>query len=110
MLEKYAKIKELGEGGFGRVYLAQDPVHKIPVAVKILKGRTTEERERFRREVRLLKEHVDNRYVVDVIDYDLDHDPPYVVLEYCEYGSLRSWIGKGRPWEDIAIALVHSIH
>lgn len=49
----------------------------------------------------------ENVFVVRILDQDLGHAPPYIVMEFCERGSLRSWVSAGRTWQDIAMALVH---
>jgi serine/threonine protein kinase len=36
--------------------------------------------------------------------------PPYIVMEYCEHGSLRSWIGSKRPWQYTAYVLAHVLY
>lgn len=52
---------------------------------------------------------MNNRHVVTVLDSDLDAEPPYIVLEFCEYGSLRSWVQQRRTWREVATALAHAL-
>jgi serine/threonine-protein kinase len=106
---RYQLVRPLGEGGFGAVYLAQDLFMGASVAVKVLRARSFDAGERFRRELRLLQSQINNRHVVTVLDADLDADPPYIVLEFCEQGSLRSWVSQRRGWRDVAVALTHAI-
>lgn len=49
---KYLVIRKLGEGGFGKVFLAVDPGLNRPVALKVLKRAAPQDLERFRREAR----------------------------------------------------------
>lgn len=55
----------------------------------------TEERfrGRFRREIRLLAEFRDNSRVVRVLDYNVDHDPPYFVMPYYKDGDISRYAG-----------------
>ncbi len=109
MKERYLLIQELGRGGFGTVYLAYDQNTQRKVAIKQLTNRDPDARARFRREGLVLYRQLNNQFIVDLLDHDLDDEPPYLVLEYCEHGSLRSWVGKRRGWQDIAILLAEVI-
>jgi serine/threonine protein kinase len=72
------------------------------VAIKLLNRITEDARNRFRREVRLLHEQINNRFVVDVLAHDLTTATPYIVMEYCEGGSLRQYVGKQCDWKTAA--------
>jgi serine/threonine protein kinase len=103
----YEFIQSINEGSFGRVYLARDSRSGGLVAIKELKQVDPPSLQRFEREIRLLIDQVNNRFVVDVLDFNLLASPPFVVMEYCDAGSLRSWVGQGLPWEVIAGAIGH---
>lgn len=80
------------------------------VALKFLMDTSPDAVARFHREARLLGKAINNRFVVELLGYNLEHVPPYLVMEYCEYGSLRSWVGAQRPWQDVAAALSHALN
>lgn len=101
----YRFIKSLGRGSFGEVWLAEKESDGSRVAVKFLHDITSGDLNRFRREVRLLSDHLDNRFVVDIKGYDLNAAPPYFVMEFCEGGSLRQYVGKQWAWQEAARAL-----
>ena len=107
-MSNYLFFQQLGKGGFGEVWLAQSTVTGETVAVKFLHNLDPEAVKRFRREIRLLSEEINNRFVVDVLDYNLATDQPYFVMEYCAGGSLRERVGKFR-WKEAAEVLSHTV-
>jgi serine/threonine protein kinase len=106
---RFAPINSLGQGGFGRVYLVQDTLKGRVAALKFLTGDSQDAFVRFQREARLLEAARANPHVVQVLYYNMAHTPPYIVTEYCEGGSLRSWVGSGNPWQNIAGVLTHVV-
>ncbi len=107
MRNDYKILRLLGEGGFGRVSLATHIPTGKQVALKELHTVDYAAQQRFEREVRLLEEQIDNQFVVNVLGYDLRANPPYIIMEYCDGGSLRPWVTKRQPWQAIARALGH---
>lgn len=105
MLNGYRRVQLLGRGSFGEVWLAETEADGSRVAIKFLHDVTQGALNRFRREVRLLREHINNRFVVDIKGHDLSASPPYFVMEYCEGGSLRQFIGRPWPWQAAARVL-----
>ena len=84
MIAGYNFINKLGRGSFGEVWLAEEQAGRIRVAVKLLHNLQGDALDRFRREVRLLSENIDNKFIVNILNHDLYATPPYVVMEYCE--------------------------
>jgi hypothetical protein len=82
-LGPYCLRKQLGVGGMGVVYLADDAAGR-PVAIKVLRqGLTAEEtaRRRLAHEVATMR-RVSSPYVAEVVDADLTGNPPYIVTRY----------------------------
>lgn len=83
-LGQYRLLKELGEGGFGKVYLAEHSFLKMNVAIKVLKAEftNTETLHRFEREVKLTAS-LSSPNTVRVFDYGTsDKGSFYYVMEY----------------------------
>jgi serine/threonine protein kinase len=109
-LQRYQVIGDkLGVGGQGTVFPAKDIESGKTVALKFLTRRNGEDWDRFRREARILYEQSRNRFVINIYGWYLDHERPFLVLEYCPQGSLRKWIGANKTWGDVALAMVHSV-
>jgi serine/threonine protein kinase len=94
MIDEYNFINLLGRGAFGEVWLAEVKATRVRVAIKLLHNLQGDALDRFRREVRLLTENINNKFVVDIIDHDLYTMPYHVVIEYCEGGSLKRLVGQ----------------
>ncbi|RKI32157.1 serine/threonine protein kinase [Corallococcus sp. AB004] len=104
---RYSPINLLGKGSFGQVYLAEDTVTGRRVALKVLADASVDAFERFRREARILDAMASSKHVVHVLAFNMDHNPPYIVMEYCEGGPLRPWVGC-RDWKATAGAILHA--
>ena len=90
--EKYRLERLIGEGGMGRVFLAQHLLLKQSVAIKFLRAAVDQEeqRARFLREARATMA-LRGDHVVRVFDLGvLPNDTPYMVLEYLEGTDLRA--------------------
>lgn len=106
LLKNRYKVQEkIGAGAFGWVHKALDSyTGDQVVAIKFLTQ--PDSIDLLQKEVRLLYQQINNRYVVKLLDYDLESRSPYIVLEYCHGGSLRSWVGIDNPWQQIANAII----
>lgn len=81
----------LGEGGFGRVYLARRDGQTLTVALKLLRHLDLLDEEsvaRFRREPSVSAK-LDPRYVVQVLEAGEHDSVPYFTMEYLAGGTLR---------------------
>lgn len=85
-------------GGMGTI-LHVTPVYAAAdcaLVLKYCKDTNEEQIKRFSREVRLLSTFRGNSKVVQIIDQDLDHDPPYFVMKYYPDGDLSRLATKLR--------------
>lgn len=97
-LGPYRLIRRLGEGGMGVVYLATDSAGS-QVAIKALHpGMAREEnaRRRMAREVDTMR-RVHSRHVAEVVDADLECDPPYIVTRYVPGQTLQDVVSASGP-------------
>ncbi|MFD0775093.1 serine/threonine-protein kinase, partial [Streptomonospora algeriensis] len=95
----YTLTARLGQGGQGVVYLGRDASDGAPVAVKTLhsdgidaaglRRQLAEEIETARKVARFC--------TAQVLDADIDADPPYVVSEYIEGPTLREVVLREGP-------------
>jgi serine/threonine-protein kinase len=82
--ERYQLIRVLGVGGMGSVWLAQDQALDSFCALKLIeadKSRDPEVRTRFAREARASAQ-LRGSHVVDVFDYGVWKDIPFIAMEY----------------------------
>jgi len=93
--DKYTFIKELGSGGFGKVFLAKEDVSNRLVAIKQLKYEGLASQEEIIREIEL----VSRLQLPNVITYHhhfWHEEALFLVMEYCAKGSLWDEL-KGKP-------------
>jgi serine/threonine-protein kinase len=91
-LGRYRIIDRVGRGGMSHVYLAEHAVLGKRVALKVLSVSLRADktaRRRFVREARAAAA-LDHPNIVQVYSVDIDHDPPYLVMEYVEGISLQA--------------------
>src|SRR6202165_5653533 len=94
---KYRVKGELGRGGMGAVYLAEQPGLGREVAIKELIQPPTGDPlalQRFLQEAQV-RARTSHPNLVQVHDLELIGDANYIVLEFVRGRSLRDWLGRG---------------
>ncbi len=98
-LGKYQLLEKIGEGGFGVVYRARDPLLEREVAIKVLRADLASAPdfvERFRREARLAAS-LRHPNIVTVIEVGEQDGRYYLVMDDLPGGTLQNVLEPGKP-------------
>jgi serine/threonine protein kinase len=97
-------LTEIGRGSYGVVYRARQERLRRFVAVKVLNARLGgQSAERFTQECRALGALSGHPHIVAVYEADTtEHGEPYLVMPFCERGSLAARLAEGTPlsWQE----------
>ena len=97
MLGNYRLLHLIGRGGFADVYLAEHLYLNTKAAIKVLQTRlTNEDSTSFKQEARTIASLV-HPHIVRVLDFGLQDEVPYLVMDYAPNGTLRQRYPKGLP-------------
>lgn len=102
-LGNYRLIRELGQGGFATVYLAQHVYLGSFAAIKVLSGPIASAAG-FLAEARTLAGLIHPR-IIRLLDYGVSSGMPYLVMDYAPGGTLRQRHARG---EQLPLELVLS--
>lgn len=86
---KYQFEKELGKGGFGRVFLAKEKVSNRLVAIKQLNNKDKKEQENIIHEIQVVAKF-NHPNIVTYHHHFSQDELLYLVMEYCSGGSLQN--------------------
>src|SRR5439155_10358712 len=92
----------LGEGGMGRVYLAEHALIGRKVAVNVLSAGVADHEEaaaRFHNEARSVAA-LRHPNIVDITDFGSFEGKPYIVMEYLEGETLAARLERDRALDD----------
>ncbi|HEY6540719.1 MAG TPA: serine/threonine-protein kinase, partial [Ktedonobacteraceae bacterium] len=95
-LGEYRLTRLLGKGGFGDVYLGEQIHEHALVAVKVLKGRLSNEKDlqEFLNEARSFR--LKHPHIVQLLDFGIGRGGlPFLVIEYAPNGTLRQRYPRG---------------
>ncbi len=91
----YRLLELLGAGTYGEVWLAEEERTGIRVAIKFLAHDTGLEWQLIQAEVKQLALLHADPGIVQLLDVELEADPPYYVMAYAERGSLARRLEQG---------------
>src|SRR5579859_496991 len=93
----YSLTELLGSGGFAETYLGEHAYLKTFAAIKVLQaqlGKT--ELEAFYTEARIIA-RLKHPNIVRVLEFGVENNTPYLVMEYAPHGTLRQYHPRGMP-------------
>jgi eukaryotic-like serine/threonine-protein kinase len=107
---RFQRIRRLGAGGFGQVWLAMDTKLGRTVAVKVATAHSSETEQRIQREARALAavHHPNCVRIYDIID-DLDGGGLALVMEYVPGRPLGDLVHESRMTDANAARLWHTL-
>jgi serine/threonine protein kinase len=94
--DRFRLVRELGKGGMGAVWLAEHTSLDVLCAVKLIDPRGKERddaRARFEREAKAAA-HLKSRHVVQILDYGVWQDIPYIAMEYLQGEDLSQRLNR----------------
>ncbi len=100
---RYRLIERVGFGGYGEVWRSEDMLNHKEVALKFLHTISLENLQALRREAEMYIQEQSNPHVLRLLEWNFNVGSPFLVLEFCRWGTLRSWVP--RNWYDVARAL-----
>jgi len=108
---KYRVKGELGRGGMGAVYLAEQPGLGREVAIKeLIQSAATDPTalKRFLQEAQVMA-RTSHPNLVQVHDLELSAEANYIVLEFVRGKSLRDWLNRGPIPPPQVFAVMHGV-
>ena len=91
---RYQIIEELGKGGMGKVYKANDNDIKEKVAIKLIKPEISTDKktvERFQNELKFARK-IRHKNVCQMYDLNKEEGTYYITMEYVESENLKNMI------------------
>lgn len=85
--EKYQFIRELGQGGFGQVFLAEEKISERRVAIKELKDASPDKQQDIIREIQTISQF-NRHHIVSYYHHFQQDGKLFLVMEYCPGGDL----------------------
>ena len=105
LTEIYNVEKQLGEGGYGQVFLVRHKKMNLLRAMKIISVNSKNEEEQTDEEIELLKQ-LDHPNIVKLFEYFSDEDKYYLITEYCKGGDLFDLIKRKRKFSEMSAAYI----
>src|SRR6266567_3329417 len=103
-LGNYNLIQLLGRGGYADVYLGKHMRLDSQAAIKVLHTRlvSSEEIDNFQNEGRIIARLI-HPHIIRVLDFDVQQDIPFMVMDYAPNGTLRKRHPRG---EQLALPVI----
>lgn len=92
---KYRFVQDLGEGGFGKVFLAKEEKSNHVVAIKQLHNQNKKQQDALIYEMQMIGKF-NHPNIVSYKHHFVQDELLYIVMEYCSKGSLRGMMRKDK--------------
>ncbi|XP_077998561.1 serine/threonine-protein kinase PDIK1L-like [Glandiceps talaboti] len=107
-MENYQKLKRLGSGAFGSVYLLQHKKSKKKYAGKRIECDDGEELECVMKEMMNMAK-LEHKNIVSILDSHVDREDKilqvWLIMEYCNHGNMDDYFLKESRLEDMSLKL-----
>lgn len=99
------------DGGMGEILFVNDTrgILDTGIVLKYCRDEDEENIKRFRREVRLLESFSENPKVVKVLHSNVEHDPPYFVMDFYQGGDLTKAIPSMKDNPEMQESIFYSM-
>jgi calcium-dependent protein kinase len=105
LTEEYEPEGQLGEGGYGQVYLVRHKKMNLLRAMKVIPVKSKTSGEKTDEEIELLRQ-LDHPNIVKLFEYFSDNDKYYLITEYCKGGDLFDLIKKKKRFSELSAAYI----
>ena len=105
LTEEYEPVGQLGEGGYGQVYLVRHKKMNLLRAMKVIPVKSKTSGEKTDEEIELLRQ-LDHPNIVKLFEYFSDNDKYYLITEYCKGGDLFDLIKKKKRFSELSAAYI----
>jgi serine/threonine protein kinase len=96
-LGNYKLLHLVGQGGFADVYLGEHIHLRTQAAIKVLPVRLVDSNiQSFLNEARTIA-HLIHPYIVRVLDFGVQDNTPFLVMDYAPHGTFRQRFLQGTP-------------
>lgn len=96
-LGNYRLLRLIGRGGFAEVYLGEHMYLGTQAALKVLRTQiASDDIEKFREEGSIIA-RLDHPNIVRVLEFGIEGNAPFLVMDYAPNGNLRQRHPKGIP-------------
>ena len=105
LTEEYEPEGQLGEGGYGQVYLVRHKKMNLLRAMKVISVKSKTSGKKTDEEIELLKQ-LDHPNIVKLFEYFSDDDKYYLITEYCKGGDLFDLIKKKKKFSELSASYI----
>ena len=101
----YDKVKMLGEGSFGEVWLVRNKILGKEYAMKVIEKSPYSNTKQIINEINILKT-LDHPNILKILNFHLDNDKYYIITDYCPEGELFHEISKKGVFSEIETSFI----